>query len=138
MLSGSNLLLIVAVGLPVWTPPQLLEARWPHDPDAATVPFAKRTATILQRRGLYANPALLNQVTAGDVLGWWNAGPVTVEDLRVTGNEAIRRHHSEAGLFKELEADLLDMASESWADHIWYRDPRFAQFVPRATTPSTT
>jgi hypothetical protein len=70
-------------------------------------------------------------MTTVDVLGWWNAGPTTVDDLRVTGNDAIRRHHSEAGLLEQLAADLSVMASEPWAQHIWHRDARFAQFLPK-------
>jgi len=109
----------------------ILSALWPHDLDPATVPFTKRTATILERQGIYTNPALLNKVTTTDVLGWWNAGPATVEDIRVVGNDAIRRHHTESGLLAELEADLSNMASEPWAPLIWYHDPRFARFVPK-------
>jgi hypothetical protein len=89
----------------------ILSAPWPRDLDPATVPFTKRTIAILQRQGLYTNPALLSEVTTSDVLGWWNVGPVTVQDLRVTGNDAIRRHHAESGLLKELAADLSAMAS---------------------------
>jgi hypothetical protein len=109
----------------------ILSASWPDDLDPATVPFTKRTATILERKGIYANPALLSEVTTTDVLGWWNAGPVTVDDLRTTGNDAIRRHHAETGLLRELAADLSDMASEPWAPHVWHRDPRFAPFSPK-------
>jgi hypothetical protein len=47
------------------------------------------------------------------------------------GNDAIRRHHTETGLLEELAADLSDMASEPWAPHIWYHDPRFAELVPK-------
>jgi hypothetical protein len=65
------------------------------------------------------------------VLGWWNAGAATVEDLRITGNDAIRHHHTETGLLEALAADLSAMASESWAPHIWYHDPRFARFLPK-------
>jgi hypothetical protein len=90
----------------------ILSALWPHDLDPSDVPFAKRTATILERQGLYTNPALLNEVTTTDVLGWWNAGPTTVDDLRVTGSDAIRRHHTETGLLEQLAADLSAMASE--------------------------
>jgi hypothetical protein len=78
-----------------------------------------------------ANPILLNQITTTDVLGWWNAGPTTVDDLRVTGNDAITRHHKETGLLKDLARDLLNIASEPWAPYVWHRDTRFAQFVPK-------
>jgi hypothetical protein len=109
----------------------ILTVPWPGDLDATTVPFAKRTATILQRQGLYKNPARLNEVTTTDVLGWWNAGPATVEDLRIVGSDAIRRHHTETGLLEALAADLSNMASQPWAPHIWYHDPRFTRFIPK-------
>ena len=109
----------------------ILTVPWPLDLDPATVPFTRRTVTILQRQGIYTDPTLLNETTTTDVLGWWNAGPVTAEDLRATGNDAIMRHHTEAGLLKQLEADLSNMASEPWARHVWRRDPRFARFVPK-------
>jgi hypothetical protein len=70
-------------------------------------------------------------VTATDVLGWWNAGPVTVNDLRITGNEAITRHHTETGLLEQLTVDLSAMALEPWAQHVWRRDPRFVLFLPK-------
>jgi hypothetical protein len=110
---------------------QIFTSSWPRDLDPATVPFTKRTATVLERQGIYTNPALLNELTTTDVLGWWNAGPATVEDLRVAGNDAIRRHHTETGLLAILATDLSNMASESWAPHVWYHDPRFTRFVPK-------
>jgi hypothetical protein len=109
----------------------ILIALWPDDLDPATVPFAKRTATVLERQGIHTNPTPLNNLTATDVLAWWNAGPITVDDLRVIGNDAIRRHHTETGLFEALKADLSNMASESWAPLIWYHDPRFTRFLPK-------
>jgi hypothetical protein len=109
----------------------ILTAPWPHNLDPAIVPFAKRTATVIERQGIYTNPTLLNNLTTTDVLGWWNAGPYTVEDLCDVGNDAIRRHHEETGLLEALEADLSNMASEPWAPHIWHHDPRFARFVPK-------
>jgi hypothetical protein len=109
----------------------ILNASWPDDLDPATVPFTKRTVTVLERQGIYTNPTLLNELTATDVLGWWNAGPATVEDLRASGDDASRRHHTETGLLEALEADLSNMASEPWAPHIWHHDPRFSRFVPK-------
>jgi hypothetical protein len=109
----------------------ILTGPWPYDLDPADVPFTKRTVTVLERQGIYTNPTLLSEVTATDVLGWWNAGPVTVEDLRINGNDAIAQHHTETGLREALAADLSDMASEPWAPHIWYHDPRFTRFVPK-------
>jgi hypothetical protein len=109
----------------------ILTASWPPDLDPAAVPFTKRTATVLERQGIYSNPTLLNNLTATDVLGWWNAGSATVQDLRAIGNDAIRRHRTESGLLEALAADLSLMASEAWAPHIWYLDPRFAGLIPK-------
>jgi hypothetical protein len=109
----------------------ILTAPWPDDLDPADVPFTTRTVTVLERQGIYTNPTLLTELTAIDVLGWWNAGPATVEDLWIVGNDAIRRHHTETGLLEALAADLSNLASEPWASHIWYHDPRFAHFVPK-------
>ena len=103
---------------------------WPYDLDPATVPFKGRTVTVLQRLGFWVDWTLFDTLSEADVLDWWNAGPVTVEDLRVTGNAAIERHRTETGLLMQLEADLSEMASEPWAPHVWRRDPRFAQYVP--------
>lgn len=109
----------------------LLDAPWPPDLDPATVPFNVRTVTVLQRRGLFDDWTRFNDLTEAAVLSWWNAGPVTIVDLRATGNEAIARHHKEADLLRNLEADLAAVAVEPWARHIWYGDPRFAEFVPK-------
>jgi hypothetical protein len=93
----------------------VFNAPWPDDLDPADVPFTKRTVTVLERQGIYTNPTLLNQLTATDVSSWWNAGLATVEDLRIVGSDAIRRHHTETGLLEALASDLSNMASESWA-----------------------
>jgi hypothetical protein len=97
----------------------ILTAPWPDDLDPADVPFTTRTVTVLERQGIYTNPALLNNLTTTDVLGWWNAGRATVEDLCDVGNDAIRRHHTETGVLATLATDLSNMASETWAPHIW-------------------
>jgi hypothetical protein len=109
----------------------ILTAPWPHDLDPADVPFTKREGIVLEREGIYTNPTLLNELTTFEVLGWWNAGPATVEDLRITCNDAIRQHHTETGLLDALTTDLSNMASEPWAPHNWYHDPRFARCVPK-------
>jgi Fe-S-cluster formation regulator IscX/YfhJ len=74
----------------------ILNETWPADLDPKTVPFRKRTVTILRRLGFFDDPALLNEVTEADVLGWWYAGVKTVADLRDTGNAAIAAHHAGA------------------------------------------
>ena len=55
----------------------------------------------------------------------------TVDDIRRTGNAAIRRHHEEAAEHAQLKADLATVAEEPWASHIWHRDPRFAALLPK-------
>jgi hypothetical protein len=53
----------------------IFTAPWPYDLAPATVPFMKRTVTVLERQGIYTNRTLLTELTATDVFGWWNAGP---------------------------------------------------------------
>ena len=125
---------------------RILNHPWPPDLDPATVPFAGRTVTVLRRQGFFDDPTLFNTTTASDVLSWWYAGPVTVNDLRTTGNDAIRRYHQESNLRAQIATDLTAVASEPWAEQIWYHDPRFTKHLPRsdstvhdiATTGSTT
>ena len=104
---------------------------WPEDLDPATVPFKGRSETILRRHGFYGNWSLFNDLAEADAAGWWNAGPVTVEDIRITGNEAIHHHHDTVDLRHRIDTDLAAVALEPWSPHIWHRDPRFAEFVPK-------
>ena len=62
---------------------------------------------------------------------WPGVWVVTVDDIRLTGNAAIRRHHEEAAEHAQLAADLVSVADEPWAKHIWHRDPRFAALLPK-------
>ena len=110
----------------------LLDAPWPPNLDPATVPFRTRTVTILRRMGYHDDPSLFNTLTEAAVLSWTNAGTKTVADIKATGNEAIRRYHAEPALLRQIEADLGLLAEEPWARHIWYRDPRFREFLPKA------
>jgi hypothetical protein len=110
----------------------LLEAPWPPDLDPATVPFRKRTVTILRRMGYFDDWSRFNPLTEAEVLSWWNAGVGTVADIRDTGNEAIRRYHERQARIAQMAADLDAVVSEPWARHIWWRDPRFAEYVPKA------
>lgn len=110
---------------------RILRTPWPVDLDPATVPFKTRTATVLRRRGLFEDWSKFNELTHGDVSSWWNTGPITIDDLRSTGNGAIKRHHDEADLLQRLGTDLEIVASEPWAPHVWHDDPRFVEFVPK-------
>ncbi len=109
----------------------LLNALWPDDFDPATVPFRQRSVTILQRVGYFDDWTLFNTLTETEVLSWWNAGVVTVADIRDTGTEAIRHYHAEPALLARIKADLAAVAKEPWAQHVWRRDPRFKTYLPR-------
>jgi hypothetical protein len=109
----------------------LLDAPWPDGLDPATVPFRKRTVTILQRVGYFDDWSRFNTLTEEEVLSWWNAGVVTVADIRDTGNAAICRYHAEPGLLAQIDLDLTAVSSEPWAQHVWHRDPRFKTYLPR-------
>lgn len=109
----------------------ILDEPWPADLDPADVPFKQRTRTVLKRQGLLDNPASFFDLTEGTVLSWWNAGPVTVDDLRTTGPAAIKRHHTETGARTRLNSVLERAAREPWARRIWHLDPRFSDLLPK-------
>jgi hypothetical protein len=110
----------------------LLDLRWPDDLDPETVPLLTRTETVLRRGGLYDDPAQFNTLTVAEVAGWENTGLVTMANLRTTAHAAIRRHHQEAEVRARMDIVLEDVAAEPWATRIWYRDPRFADHVPKS------
>jgi hypothetical protein len=112
----------------------ILDALWPGDLNPADVPFKGRSETILRRHGFYDDPSLFDSLTVSDAAGWWNAGPATVDDIRSTGNDAIRLHHKTRDLRLRIDTDLSGVAQESWTHHVWYRDPRFAEFVPKGNS----
>jgi len=109
----------------------ILNEPWPPDLDPADVPFRTRSVTVLTRMGYFHDPSLFNSLTEAEVMWWWNAGVRSVDDIRVTGNAAIRRHHVDAAEHTQLKADLASVGEEPWARHIWYHDPRFAALLPR-------
>lgn len=109
----------------------LLDSPWPGDLDPATVPFKTRTQTVLRRAGLHDDPTRLDTLTEDDVMGWWNAGPATVADLRFAGNRAIRHHLDETDQRSEMNIALAGIAAEPWAAHVWHRDPRFSCYLPK-------
>jgi len=96
-----------------------LDAPWPPDLDPATVPFRKRSVTVLRWAGYYDDPSLFNTLTEAQVLSWTTAGVGTVADIRTTGNAAIVNYHGAS------------QAGEPWARHIWDRDPRFSEYLPK-------
>jgi hypothetical protein len=58
----------------------ILNSPWPPDLDPATVPFRKRSVTILRRMGFFDDWSLFNSLTEAEVSSWWNAGVGTVAD----------------------------------------------------------
>jgi hypothetical protein len=113
---------------------RILDAPWPTDLNRADVQFKGRTETVLVRHGFYDDTTLFDSLTQSDVAAWWNAGPATIQDIRSTGNEAIRLHHETTELRLRIDADLAEVALEPWAEHIWYQDPRFAEFLPKGSS----
>jgi len=109
----------------------VFDAPWPSDLDPADVPFRIRSVTVPTRQGYFDDPSLFNTLTEAEVLSWWNAGERTVADIRDTGNAAIRLHHEQAAQLGQLRFNMAVVAASLWARHIWHRDPRFAEYVPR-------
>jgi len=109
----------------------IFDEPWPVDLNPTDVPFKERTRTVLKRQGILDNPTSLADLTEDDVLSWWNAGPVTVHDLRTMGPAAIRRHHIETEERCRRDDLLVQVAREPWARRLWHLDPRFCDFLPR-------
>ena len=109
----------------------LLDSSWPEALDPVAVPFKGRTETVLRRAGFYEDPSRFDTLTETEVMEWWNAGVVTVADIRFTANRAIRHHLEETDRRSKMNTALAAVAVEPWAPHIWHRDPRFATFVPK-------
>lgn len=70
----------------------ILNHPWPPNLNPADVPFRSRTVTILRRKGFFGDPTRFDTLTEAEVMSWWSAGVETVDDIRRTGNDAIRRH----------------------------------------------
>jgi hypothetical protein len=58
----------------------LLNAPWSDGLDPATVPFRKRSVTILRRMGYFDDRSLFSTLTEAEVSSWCNAGVGTVAD----------------------------------------------------------
>ena len=104
-------------------PAPILTTPWPHDLNPIDVPFLQRTRTVLERHGLFDDPTMFNTLTAAEVAEWCNAGPVTINDLRTTGNRAIHTHHTQTETRQQLNTVMGEVAAEPWARHIWSADP---------------
>jgi hypothetical protein len=59
---------------------------------------------VLRRNGLFDDWSLFDRLGESETLSWWNAEPITIDDIPLAGNEAIRRHHTNAHLFEVMVA----------------------------------
>ena len=101
----------------------ILAEPWPGDLDPARVPFRQRTITVLKGMGLWDDMTRIDERTVADVAGYWVTGPVTVNDLITSGNEAIAWHHNQP-------AQLEQVATDDWTRQVWRRDLRFRDLLP--------
>ena len=102
----------------------ILSQVWPSDLDPKRVPFRTRTITTLQRMGAWDDRTRFDDLTIGDVAGFWVTGPVTVDDLVSTGEKAIRWHRDESMQLAAIAE------SETWTRQVWRRDRRFTDLLP--------
>jgi hypothetical protein len=102
----------------------ILDQPWPPDLHPSWVPFRRRTLTVMERAGLFNNPAAIDNLTEDDILSWENAGVGTLRDFIEAGNAGIVFHHGPA-------RDLAPVANQPWAQHVSRRDPRFTDLLPK-------
>lgn len=102
----------------------ILAEPWPRDLDPSRVPFRQRTITVLRGMGLWDDMTRIDVLSVDDVAGYWVTGPVTVNDVISSGNEAIAWHHSEAARLIEEVNDV------DWTRQVWRRDLRFRDLLP--------
>ncbi len=110
----------------------ILVQAWPSDLDPARVPFRQRTITVLKGMGLWDDMTRIDELTVDDVAGYWVTGPVTVNDLITSGNEAIAGHHNQPARLEQATTD-------DWTRQVWRRDLRFGDLLPGvdATVPTS-
>ena len=101
----------------------ILAQAWPSDLDPARVPFRQRTITVLKGMGLWDDMTRIDELTVDDIAGYWVTGPVTVNDLITSGNEAIEWHHNQPAHFEQVTTD-------DWTRQVWRRDLRFGDLLP--------
>ena len=106
----------------------ILAEPWPGDLDPARVPFRKRTITVLKGMGLWADMTRIDELTVDDIAGYWVTGPVTVNDLITSGNEAIDWHHNQPARLEQVTTD-------DWTRQVWRRDLRFGDVLPDVDAP---
>ena len=101
----------------------ILAQPWPGDLDPSRVPFRQRTITVLKGMGLWDDMTRIDHLTIDDVAGYWVTGPVTVNDLITSGNEAIEWHHNQPARLEQVTTD-------GWTRQVWRRDLRFGDLLP--------
>ncbi len=101
----------------------ILAEPWPGDLNPARVPFRQRTITVLKGMGLWDDMTQLDELTVDDIAGYWVTGPVTVNDLITSGNEAIEWHHNQPARLEQVTTD-------DWTRKVWRRDLRFGDLLP--------
>jgi hypothetical protein len=101
----------------------ILAEPWPSDLDPARVPFRQRTITVLKRMRLWDDMTRIDKLSADDIAGYWVTGPVTVNDLITSGNEAIEWHHNQPARLEQVPTD-------DWTGQVWRRDLRFRDLLP--------
>ncbi len=101
----------------------ILAQAWPSDLDPARVPFRQRTITVLKGMGLWDDMTRIDGLTVDDIAGYWVTGPVTVNDLITSGNEAIEWHHNQPARLEQVTTD-------DWTRQVWRRDLRFGDLRP--------
>ncbi|MCH8129880.1 MAG: hypothetical protein IIC70_08285 [Acidobacteria bacterium] len=101
----------------------ILAEPWPGDLDPSRVPFRQRTITVLKGMGLWDDMTRIDELTVDDIAGYWVTGPVTVNDLITSGNEAIEWHHNQPARLEQVTTD-------DWTRQVWRRDLRFRDLLP--------
>ncbi len=101
----------------------ILAEPWPGDLDPSRVPFRQRTITVLKGMRLWDDMTRIDELTVDDVAGYWVTGPVTVNDLIISGNEAIEWHHNQPARLEQVTTD-------DWTRQVWRRDLRFGDLLP--------
>jgi len=72
---------------------------------------------------LWDDMTRIDKLSVDDVAGYWVTGPVTVNDLITSGNEAIEWHHNQPARLKQVTTD-------GWTRQVWRRDLRFRDLLP--------
>ncbi len=101
----------------------ILAEPWPGDLDPSRVPFRQRTITVLKGMRLWDDMTRIDELTVDDIAWYWLTGPVTVNDLITSGNEAIEWHHNQPARLEQVTTD-------DWTRQVWRRDLRFRDLLP--------